>query len=44
MVEHMLPSYECHQSKLTVAFYAHSLGVLRRFDLLEVAFKKGKWW
>ena len=31
-------SYDVRQSILTAAVYAHSLGVLRRFDLLEVAF------
>tara|TARA_B100001173_G_scaffold234489_1_gene204122 strand:+ start:561 stop:698 length:138 start_codon:yes stop_codon:yes gene_type:complete len=37
-----MPSYDAHQSELTAAAYAHSLGVLRRFLGLEVAFKKGK--
>ena len=41
-VIHLIP-YDAHQSELILFAYAALLGVLRRFHLLKVAFKKGKW-
>ena len=39
----LLP-FDVNQSELIRFAYDNPLEVLRRFHLLEVAFKKGKWW
>ena len=39
----LLP-FDVNQSELIRFAYDNPLGVLRRFHLIKVAFKKGKWW